>query len=447
MRRARALTLAIALAALAGCTAGGGGSNQDVKTQTEDRTPATITFWHGFSAPREKRIFARVLDQFHQSHPWITVKAVGNISDDKIVSSIHAGNPPDVAQSFTTDNVGKFCSSGAWVNLNPYIQQDGTDVNVIPAAAQAYTQFKGDRCALPQLADAYGLYYNTDLLAKAGYSAPPKTVSELTAMARKLTQFNRDGSIKVAGFVPLVNFYEHTTGHMAHAWGAQYFTADGRSNLATDPRWAQMLRWQKSLVDFYGFDKLTRFTAGAADTEFSASNLFENGKIAMMLDGEWRVAFLADEHPELKYATAPFPAADDQPGQYGSGFISGNIIGIPKGAKHPAAAWQLVKFLATDTTALVDLSNELRNVPTTSASLRSPNLKPDPNFKTFLDIFANPRSSAVPVSASGSVYQDLFQTFAEKWQAGKVRDLQGGLVAVDKQIDDQLAQDQGGGAP
>jgi multiple sugar transport system substrate-binding protein len=169
--------------------------------------------------------------------------------------------------------------------------------------------------------------------------------------------------------------------------------------------------------------------------------------MAMALDGEWRVAFLADEHPELKYATAPFPAADDQSGQSGAGFISGNIIGIPKGAKHPAAAWQLVKYLAFDTSALVTLSNELRNVPTTTAALQSPQIKPDPNFKTFLDIFANPKSAAVPVNPAGSVNQDLFQTFAEKYQAGKVADLEAGLKALDRQIDNQIAQDTGGGAP
>jgi multiple sugar transport system substrate-binding protein len=79
--------------------------------------------------------------------------------------------------------------------------------------------------------------------------------------------------------------------------------------------------------------------------------------------------------------------------------------------------------------------------------LQSPRIKPDPNFKTFLDIFANPKSAAVPVNPAGSVNQDLFQTFAEKYQAGKVTDLEAGLKALDRQIDNQIAQDTGGGAP
>ena len=52
----------------------------------------------------------------------------------------------------------------------------------------------------------------------------------------------------------------------------------------------------------------------------------------MMMDGEWRVAFIDDDKSEVNYATAPFPAADDQADRYGSGQIGGTIIGIPKGA-------------------------------------------------------------------------------------------------------------------
>ena len=41
------------------------------------------------------------------------------------------------------------------------------------------------------------------MFAKAGITEPPKTMTELMADAKKLTVRNPDGSIKVAGFVPL----------------------------------------------------------------------------------------------------------------------------------------------------------------------------------------------------------------------------------------------------
>ena len=53
----------------------------------------------------------------------------------------------------------------------------------------------------------------------------------------------------------------------------------------------------------------------------------------MMVDGEWRVAFLAADHKGLLYGTAPMPVGLKS--LYGAGYINGTIIGIPKGARTP----------------------------------------------------------------------------------------------------------------
>ena len=105
----------------------------------------------------------------------------------------------------------------------------------------------------------------------------------------------------------------------------------------------------------------------------------------MMIDGEWRVAFVGREHPSLDYGTAPAPVDDAHPELYGAGYVNGTIIGIPKGVKHKDQAWALVKYLTTDSHALAIFSNGVRNVPTTKASLTSPDIKPDAHFKTFLN--------------------------------------------------------------
>jgi multiple sugar transport system substrate-binding protein len=207
-----------------------------------------------------------------------------------------------------------------------------------------------------------------------------------------------------------------------------------------------MINWSKNLVDWYGYDNLVRFQAGAGD-EYSAQNAFERGKIAMMIDGEYRTAFLANEHPELKYGTAPMVVDDDKPELYGGGYITGSIIGIPKGAKNRGAAWELVKYLAYDQHALATLSNGLRNVPTTSESLKSPELKPDANFETFLKIFPDEHSATNPITAAGAAYQEAAEEFTAKYQTGKVGDLHQGLVDLDKHIDEQLQQITSGQAP
>jgi multiple sugar transport system substrate-binding protein len=445
MRRIAAAAAFIAALALAACGGGGDKSSSSTapSTTAASHKPVTITLWNGFT-DRELGVINQAVAAFHTSHPWITVKSVGGINDDKIIAAIRGGNAPDVAQSFTADNTGAFCSSGGWIDLKPYMQASHLDASMFPPAVQTYTQFNGTRCALPMLADTYGLYYNKALFKKAGITSPPKTMSELTADAKKLTV--RDGnSFKVVGFDPAQGFYENAPAHYGPLFGASWVDGD-KSAISKNPGWVEFMQWQKGLVDFYGFDKLRRWQAGAGD-EFSASNAFERGKLAMAIDGEYRTAFIKAEHPNLDYGTAPMPVADSHPELYGAGYVTGNIIGIPKSSKHKDAAWELVKYLTTDQHALALLSNGLRNVPTTTASLKSGELTPDPRFKVFLDIFANAKTATTPITAAGSANQELFQDYVNKWQAGKGGDLQGGLQQVDKQIDAQLANSAGTKVP
>jgi multiple sugar transport system substrate-binding protein len=441
MKRVTAAIVAlIALLSLVAVAAG--------KTTAQSRKtgPTKLTIWVGWSA-RELGVFKKVVAEYDKAHSDVTVNVVGGINDDKITASIRSGNVPDVVSSFTSANVGNYCSSGGWIDLDPLLSKSHLSASAFPKTSQYYTQYKGKRCALPLLADTFGLYYNTALFKKAGIKSPPKNFQELTADAKKLTVRSKDGTIKVLGFNPVLGFYGGNPPDMSTygpLFGATYIDSKNKSVISKGAAWSRYLKWQKSMIDWYGWKNLQKFQAGAGD-EFSAQNAFERGKIAMQQDGEWRVAFLASEHPELKYGTAPMPT--DKPSLYGAGAVNGTIIGIPKGVKHKDQAWDLLKYLTYNTHALAELSNGLRNVPTTVASLHSKEIKPDKHFATFLKIFANPHSATTPITAVGNQWGTLIQGFVNKWQAGKVGDLGSGLKKLDKDIDAQLAQATAGGAP
>jgi multiple sugar transport system substrate-binding protein len=438
------LVLAIGVAACGGKSSSGSSSGGGTASFDASK-PVTLTVWSGFTE-RELGIWNGALQGFHALHPNVKIKSVGAVDNNKIVASIRSGNPPDVALSFETDKTGAFCSSGGWIDLTPYIQRDHVDVNQFPTAVRNYTQYKGKRCALPDLADVYGLYYNKQMLQKAGISSPPKTFSELTADAKKLTVRGSGGSIKVAGFIPNEGFYENAAAHYAPLWNAQWADAQENSVIAKSPGWTRFLQWDKGLVDWYGANNIKRFEAGAGE-EFSPQNAFETGKVAMIMDGEYRTAFIKAEHPKLDYGTAPMPVDDSQPQLYGGGYITGNTLGIPKGAKHTGAAWELIKYLSTNTQALTKLAEGLGNVPTTPASSTATNLNDDPHFQTFLKIFTNPHTATNPLVASGDADQLLLHTFIEKWEAGQVGNLQSGLQGVDKEIDAQQQNATAGTAP
>src|SRR5919197_6045508 len=188
MRRFAIALATAGLLALGVAACGGTGDNNAAggapAAKGEKLAPANITLWVGFTQ-RELGVVKDAVAQFEKENPQVKVKVVGGINDDKIIAASRGGKSPDVAQSFSADNAGAFCGSGAWVDLKPYMQRDGIDASIFPPAPRSYTQYRGTRCALPMLADAYGLYYNEKLLRQAGLTGPPKTTDELVAYAKK----------------------------------------------------------------------------------------------------------------------------------------------------------------------------------------------------------------------------------------------------------------------
>lgn len=440
MRRVLVIVAAFALVAGA-CTAGSEDTGPvETVNPSASHEPVTIDVW-GFYTERELGNFTDVVTRFEEKYPWITVNMVPGKQFNDIVRGINSGTPIDVAVDVGPDNVAKYCSTQSWMDLNPTLDAEGIVFDdVFPASVKTYTNYEGTQCALPMLTDVYGLYYNKDLLADAGYTDPPKTLSELTEMAKKLTVFNPDGSIKVIGFDPLSDFYEGYNIYVGNAWGAKWYDENGKSAFGSDPVWAEAFQWDKELVEFYGYDNLVKFLAslGGADSEWNDQHGFETGKIAMHFDGEWRTAFIANDKADVNYGTAPFPVADDHPELYGSGLIGGTVVGIPKTSEHQAEAWLFVKTLTTDPVFLEDLAVKLGNVPTTFESLANTSLADDEHFKTFLDIFDNPNSSFKQMSTLGTADATMETDVLAKWEAGEITDLQSALEDLASQIDQQL---------
>lgn len=435
MRRLRHL-LAYAVAACLTST-GCGVATSDVPLDQPGREPVTITVWSAYNG-RELGVFEDVLEDFEREHPWITVKSVGSQNNDRMVAALRGGPAPDVQWAPQSDLAGVYCPSGGWRDLAHYIERDGIDAKTFVPAAWGASTADDTRCALPVLGDMYGLYYNKKLLAEAGLDGPPRTMSELDSYARKLTV--RSGKkIERAGYAPLTLFYANRPSYEAQLWGAEWFDKDGKSTVASDPDWKRLLQWRKRLIDWYGYDNLRAFTAGAG-AQYSTSNAFQTGQLAMMLDGEFRTAFVQNEAPDLDYGTAPFPAPDDRPDSYGAGAWTVHLAGITNRSTHPEAAWQLVKWLATDTGAQTALAKGLHNVPTTQAALKSPELAAIPHFKPFLDMAANPHSKVPPNTPAGVSYQDTMASFLEEWEAGAVSDAQRGLSQQAAKIDEFIDQ-------
>ncbi|MFC5804195.1 ABC transporter substrate-binding protein [Streptomyces formicae] len=435
-RKTTAIALAAAASSIALLATACTGSN-DAGATDDPKAKTTLTFWHGWSAPGEVKAIEENIKSFEAKNPNITVKVVKGITDDKLNQALRTGgsNAPDVVSSFTTDNVGRFCSSKALTDLKPFLDKSGIDPEktFLPQMAK-YTQHDGTRCTVPLLGDAYGLYYNKDAFEEAGITAPPKTLSEFDAVVKKLTKAKGD-SFERLGFMPLFGGYETTVEHYGAGFGVTYLGPDGKSNTAQDPAVKALFTWQKKLVDeLGGFQKLNKFRTALGD-EWGPKHPFHTGQVAMQLDGEWRGKMASDAKLPFEIGAAPFPVPDAQAADYGKGYLSGTILGIAGTSEKKNAAWELVKYLSTDTDAVVSFANAIHNVPSTVEALNSPKLSDDPLYRTFVDIAQHPKSTHAPSSVNGGAFLLTLQDSGLAYEKGAENDLDALLKKNDAQVD------------
>ena len=447
LRRSTAVAaIAAATLALAGCTSDGQAPTAATSaiTDTTNQKPTTITVWTFNKLPAEVKAINASIDRLEAANPWLTVDLVTSKTDDDFTKAVTAGNPPDVFISPTPDNVAKFCYNGAVIDMAPLARSAGLDIaSTFPASVLSYTQYDSKQCALPLLVDSYALYYNKKMFKAAGITSPPKTLSELTEDAKKLTVKNPDGSIKTYGLLPpTVTYAQNSNYFIGGHTGAPFYGKDGDATFGTDPTWPETLTWQKDLLDFYGQGNVTDFVSKYSSHEDDAEAPFTTGAAAMELAGEWHIGELAANAPKLDYGTAPLPVPDSHASSYGAGSVLGTVVYVPAGSRQQPAAFLAAQQLTTDTAFLTSFASQVSNIPTTKKSLASWESASDPHWKTFVDIAANPGSFYKTLTPAGSEDRDVWVQFIQSWEQGKVSDLTAGLKDVAAKVDQLKAESQ-----
>ena len=167
----------------------------------------------------------------------------------------------------------------------------------------------------------------------------------------------------------------------------------------------------------------------------------------MMIDGEWRVAFLAADHPGLAYGTAPMPV-DGNKSLYGSGYINGTIIGIPKGGKNHDRGLGARQVPDDEHARARDRS------PTGSATSPRPRRRRGRRSSSPTRTSRRSRRSSstrsrrrFPSRRSARRTSRRFTSFLAKWQAGKVKDLRGRRSPRSTSRSTPSSSRSGGGGP
>src|SRR3954465_160141 len=359
-----AVIAAVALPlAVAACGGGGGGSSSSAEVKS-------LRVLDYYNNEPDKSIYTKVLNACGKAN-GVTIQreaVPGDSLIQKVQQQSSSKTLPDVLMLDNPD-LQQIAATGALAPLDQFgLKADGYVKGVVDASS-----YHGKLYGLQPITNSIALFYNKDILAKAGMT-PPKTWDELEADAKKLTTGKQYG----IAFSAPAN-YEGTWQFLPFMWS----NGGDEKNIAT-PQTAQALQLWVDLVKNGSASKsVVNWTQADVNDQFKAGNA------AMMINGPWQFPVLnADK--SLHYDVVPTPAP--KAGETVVSPLGGETWTVPQTgdkAREQAAA-KIVQCLNSDQNQMA-LAKERQTVPT-KAALQDQFVSQTPSMKAFSQVVKSARA-------------------------------------------------------
>ncbi len=292
---------------------------------------------------KENAILTDLINDFQKAHPDIKVelqRVPWGEYNTKLLTQFAGGIAPDVI-FVSTDNIADLYYRGVLEPLNPYLQAD-PEISLkdfYPTLINRFT-IDGSLYVVPRdISPVCVLYYNKKAFdeAKVPYPSDDWTWADFLAAAKALTKRDADGHTTQWGFTEDWAMIEP----WVYSAGGRYVDNPQKPTKWTfnTPEFTRGLQMRADLMLKYKvMPSPSNMTAMGG---VGASDMFNNGTVAMLLSGIWKTPQFRDIK-NFDWDVALFPK-----GPGGRGYQSGGSgYGILTTSKLKKEAWQLVSFLA-----------------------------------------------------------------------------------------------------
>jgi multiple sugar transport system substrate-binding protein len=296
-----------------------------------------IEFW---AMGREGEKVQALLPEFEKLNPNIRVKVQQipwSAAHEKLLTAYAGDTLPDVFQLGNTW-IPEFVILGAVATLNDRF--DRAD----PAWKKDYfegilktNEMDGQLFGIPWYVDTRLIFYRIDILAKAGFSTPPRTWQEWDeALARIKTL---PGSEHYALLLPM------------NEWQVPVILAlQQQAELLRESFRFGNFQSEAFRRAFSQYLDLFRHGYAPAWDETQLANLYQEfarGAFAMMLTGPWNIGEFEQRLPnsvQKLWTTAPLPGANKM--DPGLSLAGGASLALAAKSDHQEESWKLIEFLS-----------------------------------------------------------------------------------------------------
>jgi multiple sugar transport system substrate-binding protein len=234
-----------------------------------------------------------------------------------------AGKLPDLVVIDNPDHAA-YAQMGLFADLTKYIAKWPERKAYFPGPWKS-TTLNGKNYGIPFTSNCLALFYNQDMLKKAGVT-PPQTWSQLRIAAKKLTSPGVFGLGMAA-----VKSEEGTFQYLP--W---LLSSGAKIDQPGSKQSIQSLTVLADLVKDGSMPKeVINWTQADVEKQFAA------GKLAMMVNGPWNIPEVKRDAPGLKWSVVKIPRD-----KVYSSVLGGENLGVVNG-KNVAAAWKFLQFVGS----------------------------------------------------------------------------------------------------
>lgn len=336
----------------------------------------------------------------------IPLKVTTQVRSDDLLGSLSAIEPPDMVILSSVDPIQVYYEKGLVEPLDAWIETTGIDLDdFYIAPLQRCKSVDGATLCLPWGCDIDALFWNKDLFEDAGLDPerPPQTLEELVEYAKKLTLRNEEGELGQVGFIPNLTHSQAGLSAMAQAevgaliWQQQFdhlYTPDELDDFV-----ASFTPYITSSHPVYAGKRLSCqqcHRAAPIQNNKTPDVGFYEGRVAMMIDGQWQVSLNArpEELPMIDYGVAPIPPSSAHPDMANTAVVQGPVVFIPAGAMDEDAAAQLLSWL-TSPEILAEAAYTHAMLPVSKTAAQDARFQKNPDLKLFIDLMARPNTKDI----------------------------------------------------
>jgi raffinose/stachyose/melibiose transport system substrate-binding protein len=292
------LSLLLVLSLLAGCA--------QLTTQN-----VALKMWHW--AGNKEAVYKTAIEEYQKLNPSVKIeqRLIPLASYRQTLTAAQVGNEaPDIFHAEPFADVASHLKNKQIIELTPYFDAEWQKA-FYPSTLEAF-KIGGKFYNVSAATNNMQILYNVDAFAKAGISAPLKTIDELLDAVKKLEAAGA-GRVSFRGGDP-VQMSHWFTVYSRQLYAEKFKAADEGDGSFDAPEFVEL------------FTRLEKFFKGAfapgvaGFQEDPARILFSSGKASMYVTGNWAVRSIMNEKPAFKVGVMPIPAltAAAQPTAFGS---------------------------------------------------------------------------------------------------------------------------------